>query len=295
MTVGPRQLGAIAAPLVLLLAPTAAMAGTRKVGIVSSPVRVARGYSLLLVAGGKDIAVTLEKTKRGSTQEYIVSGTHARTTVGGSLGSGKVDAKLGNYGSVHLRFSPGGGRSIGAPPKCRLVHPGRFVAGQLTGTLKLKIGSHRFSVSRLAAKAIKGATLNCVKPPEHPEHGLMLSQFAVPGSLGTASMAWDKNAKGRLFELATLSQGTSTDPGSLLAFIYAKAPGSALTAAKNLSSAQARAAGPYLKGSVKFAQTLPTGTANIAQGAITGGFWMDYDLLGIQQLPDPSQGILSNS
>lgn len=278
----------------LLLSPASASAAA-KVGLVSSPVLVARGYSLILVAGGKDVSVILQKAKHGSSQSYLVSGTHGATTVSSSLAAGTVDANLGQYGSVHLHFSPGGGHPVVPPTSCRLLHPGRHVSGELTGTLHLDIGSYAFNVSRLPARAIKGATVNCAKTPSRPSHGLTLFQYGLPSTAGTTSMSWDKDAKGHLFELATLVRGKSTDPASLLAFIYAKAPSSALTAATDMSSAQARAAGPYLSGSVQFARTSPSFAANTAQGSITGSFSMQFDLLGTQHVPNPAQGILSSS
>jgi hypothetical protein len=278
--------------LAALLASPASASAAAKVGLVSSAVQVARGYSLILVAGGKDVSVSLQKAKQGSSQSYLVSGTHGATTVGSSLAAGTVDANLGLYGSVHLHFSPGGGHAVVPPPSCKLVHPGRYVSGELTGTLHLNIGSHAFNLSRLPARAIKGATVSCAKPPSRPSHGLTLFQYGLPG---TGSMSWDQDVKGHLFELAMLARGKSTDPASLLAFIYAKAPGSALTATPDLSSAQARAAGPYLSGSVQFARTIPALSGNTSQGSITGSFSMQFDLLGSQVMPNPAQGILSSS
>jgi hypothetical protein len=275
-----------------LLVPAAASAST-KVSVVSETVPVARGYSLFLVAEGKSLVVFLQRAQQGSTQSYEVSSTHGRVSVGAGLGAGDVSAKLGRYGSVGMHFSSGGGHPVVVPKTCRVVNSGRYVSGELTGALDIRIGTHHFTANHLSARAIRGASTQCTKPPTKFAHGQSLYAYAI--GTGTPTVSWARDAKGHLFELARLTLGKMTDPATLFASVYAPAPNSALTVASDLSTAHAQAAGPFLRGSVSFTATAPSTGTGVAAGMVTGTFSVLFDLLGIAQLPDPAQAIASSN
>lgn len=280
------------APLALaaLLAPAGAAAATHP-AFVSSAVKVSRGYTLLLVAGGHDLSIILQKSRRRSSQTYELSTNQAKITIPRSLSAGQVTAKLGIYGSVLLHFQPGGSRSVGGPPGCRLVRPGQVNSGTLVGSVHLSIGSGHFSLSRLPARAIRGGTSVCPKTPGKPAHSTDL--YAFPGT-DTPSVSWTLNPKGKGFELAILQR--KSESTNLVALIYAPAGRAQLSVAADLSQARAKAAGPYLKGSVKFTRNfLLTAVGQSASGTVSGNFQVLYDLLGRKALANPTQALLSRS
>lgn len=278
--------------LLLLLVPVGPAQAARGVGIVSSSVPVARGYRLLLVAGGKSVDVLLAKRRRGSAQIYEVSAHGGTSTEGRALGVGRVSADNGRFGRIRLTFRPTGAlRRVRAPRGCRVLRQGRSRTGVLVGSLRVRIGSHVVRLSRLPAQAIRGARLTCPISPGRPSHGLFLSAFSRRAD--QPAVAFSQDRRGPTTELVTLRR--TTEPATLLAFVSAVAPRSAFTAAASLSSARARAAGPYLRGALSFVRGILPLTGPTALGTITGFFSAGFELLGTQRLPVPAQGALSRT
>jgi hypothetical protein len=81
----------------------------------------------------------------------------------------------------------------------------------------------------------------------------------------------------------------TTAPATVFHLISARTAASGLTAAGDLSSASAPAAGPFLSGTLSFTGQ-PMGT--MASGTISGNLVAKFDSIGAQSLPAGNDGML---
>ncbi len=271
---------ALAAACALLVPAGAQAAGT---SVVAGPLK-AKGYDLTISGSGSSLAIMAAKTSGGSTQMHTWSFTGAKVSAKG------IKASLGRYGKIDLRFS--GGRSgRGVVPKGCTGTPGKTTVGTMKGSLKLKLDSTFFktvSAKQLKGQLAKSGKLDCGSGTGKETTGTTLS-VTDAGSVDMLMLSISKVGSSVQQMMMRTDDRTASAPASITHMIMAKAPASGLTAAGDLSSATAQAAGPFLTGSLSF-----TGEpmAGMATGTVSGTFAGKFDSIGTQTLPADATAIL---
>jgi hypothetical protein len=272
----------------LLGAPAAALADAT---VVAGPLK-AKGYSITLTAtDGKSsdgFGVVAVKSAGGSQQLHSWTFSGVSVTVKG--GSASIKGKLGRFGKVDARLRAGGKVKGIVPAGCK-GSAGSARKGTLTGKTKLVLDSTFFRTiapKALKAQILQAGKLDCTggKDPSTPSGGLMLMSTAdrEDGQL----MVNLSRAGGKVTQTVMRTDAPSA-PASVLHMISARTGAAGLEAAGDLSTATARAAGPFLSGTLSFAGE---GMGTMATGAATGDFTAKFDSIGAQSLPQGNDAML---
>jgi hypothetical protein len=286
-------LAASAAATALLAAPGAALAsGT----VTAGPIK-AKGYTLTLTAGDNGandyLAVSAFRSSGGSYQMHSWTFRGAKVAVKGATAT--IKGNLGRYGKLDAKVRTSGGPIKGSVPAGCKGKPGSARRGLLTGN-KLVLDTTFFRTLKLAhvkAQIVKAGKIDCSGPGSGGSGGgsagsLMLMS-SVAGADGQLTFSVLKTGSTVQQIVSRSDAAAATAPATVVHMISARTGASGLTAASDLSSATAPAAGPFLTGTFAFAGT-PMGT--MATGSASGGFAARFDSIGTQALPDGTDAML---
>jgi hypothetical protein len=272
----------------LLALPGVAAAASKSV--YAGPLNV-KGYTMNVFAtdGGASDSLTfmLSKTAGKSTQTHNYAfATGVKVVVKGAKAT--IKGSLGRYGSVKLNLNAAR-KTRGIVPKGCTGKVGASRSGTAAGKLKLVADSTYFrtiSAKRLAASIPGTANIKCQGSGDggtggNPSSGLTLSSFPdMPG--GDVILSISKSGGSVLEMVSRMDAPEAIAPASSVShMILARTGAAGLTAAADLTSASATAAGPFLTGSLQF-----TGEpmAGMSMGTLAGDFTAKFDSIGKLQL-----------
>jgi hypothetical protein len=201
---------------------------------------------------------------------------------------GSATLKTGNlrgFGSITMKVvRPGKLKKITA---CGVVGQGRL--GTLRGSLRLALDKTFFrtvSLRELRASLTRskrsGTCGGTGQPPTKPSSG-SLSLSAAATGLNASTFLVTKAAAGRATMMSTQSQVEG--PARITHMLITSAPGSAFSAASDLSTAHVdgNAGAPLFGGALDFSSSAPAqsaGKCTMAFGTISGSLTAHFDSIG---------------
>jgi hypothetical protein len=274
--------------LALELAAKRGPASSRPVGLLAKLELDAGGYRVAVLGFGEDVAVEVAKEGRhgDSLTAYLVRGSVSR---------GRLRARIGDLGTVSMRFQQGGGHSVTHPTKCRGRH--RFLVrhGVFVGSFRFRgEGGYLTVAARRAKGTVREVAPRCLGRPararlarssvphtEHvvqkPERGFLYA--AWQHGVSSASILAEK-AKGHKTELLA-NQETIRGAMAIVRVAAAEAGPQTLRANDALTRARLAAPAPFAgKGTFSAA---PDGTS-VWDGNLTVDFpgLPDLALTGVE-------------
>jgi hypothetical protein len=153
-----RALHALALELATKTQPTSQR---RPVGLESKLELEADGYQVAVEGFGEDVAVLVtEQGRRGeAVSAYLVRGTVTR---------GALRAKIGDLGTISMRFRLGGGRSISHPRECHGRHRFLVRRGVFVGSFRFRgEGGYLTSAAHRAKGRVREIAPRC-QPHRRP-------------------------------------------------------------------------------------------------------------------------------
>ena len=282
---------ALAATGLLTLPAGALAAGT----VFAGPVKV-KGYSVSLTAtdgaAADGLSVFAVKSSRGSQQMHSWSFTGVAVTVKG--GKATIKGNLGAFGKVNAKVAAVRKVKGAVPPGCKGT-AGTVRKGTMKGATKLVLDSSFFRTlapKRLPAQIAQAGKLDCSGAGAGGGTGGSAAGLMLMSSATTADghqLMVNIVKQGAKISQTVMRTDKPASGASVFHMISAKAGASGLTAAADLGSATAAAAGPFLSGTLAFTGE-PMGT--MASGTISGDFAARFDSIGTQTLPAGNDGML---
>ena len=161
-------------------------------------------------------------------------------------------------------------------------------AGVLTGTFAIKLDSNYFqTVTRRTLDAVLAtstAKYTCIHQATPFPTNSILALTALQPTDPLYTLGVGKDADGRVTQSATLSSVDNTTGIILNRSIFASAKSGILTAAPDVTSAQAQGIAPFFGGTLGFSGD-NHGTNDSASGKFSGSFVAKFDSGGPQSFP----------
>jgi hypothetical protein len=223
------------------------------------PLKVKGGYSLsgFVTKHGSDIQfdVTIGKGEQTVTVQGD-KGISLKLAKG--LASGQLKASLGSkYGKITFNFKPTGKVKNGSlAKKCTGKKP-TSRAGNVTGSLSLKLGDSYFKTikaSKLKATASDTPASTCPAPSSNPGTGSDKQPVSLSGG-NKVSVFATKNKDGTVDESVSTNDATGPTGTFIQHSIFRTVPGSLFTNTADAKSAHLKGSGSSLSGTLDYAAT----------------------------------------
>ena len=291
------RLSACALPAALLALALPATAGAVTVPpMLSATLGSVKHYAVTFTAtsfGGGELDFV--RTSHGATQTHTLRNyglAGVSYTAAPDLSTAQIVASWGSHGRVALTFTASGPAKRSLPPGCT----GRATlsrSGTLRGTLTAKLDKRFFKTFRrtsFKAALSQSGSFFC---------GSGGGGFGGPGlstlgagKLGRLQATFVRFGKGKVMESASLTQQSAAGNWILQHTISETAPASALSIAKDASSASGKGVSPFLSGTLLF-RAVGTHTSTQATGTASGSFTAKFDSIGKQKIARGSGGNVS--
>ena len=288
---------ALAAAALIALALPAAAGAVTSPPTLSATIGSYKHYKVYFSAtpfGGGELDFL--RTSHGATQSHTLENDGAATgvtyTAAADLSTAQIVASWGSHGRVAMTFTASGAAKRVLPPGCT----GRAAlsrTGTLRGTLTAKLDKRFFKTfKRTSFKAT-------LSQPGSFFCGTGSGGFGGPGlstlgagKVGKLQVSFIRFGKGKVTENASLTQQSVAGNWQLRHTISETAPASALSIAKDASSASGKGVSPFLSGTLLF-RAVGTHTSTQATGTASGSFTAKFDSIGKQKLARGSGGNVS--
>ena len=280
------MLAAAFAATALLADPAGAMADST---LVAGPVK-AKGYAINLTAtdGATDsFTVMATKTSGPTRQTHLWSFKGVNVSIKGAKAT--IKGKLGRYGSVNAKVTAGR-KSRGVVPAGCTGSAGTARSGKLTGKTTLVLDSsffRRIAPKVMNAQILSSGKLDCSGTGQG-QSGLMLTSSAEQ-SAGQLMVNVTRVGGKVTQQVMRMDPETATAPASVMHMITGQTGDAGLSAAGDLSTATAKAAGGFLAGTLSFAGE---SMGSMASGTVSGDFAAKFDSIGTQTLPAGNDAML---
>jgi hypothetical protein len=156
------------------------------------------GYQMTLDVSDDSVLITFERTAPGTRQTHTYQFDHIHLTAPRNLRTARLSGRLGNFGSIDLRFRRTGAIHTRKPaPQCSGPRD-RHRRGRLTGTFRLVADTTFFgtvTASRLPADLTRQSGSVCSSTGAAPEFPGPLTLDAGDGTITTVLMIAGKDGR----------------------------------------------------------------------------------------------------
>jgi hypothetical protein len=278
----------------LLAVPAGALAATPTT-IVAGPLKV-KDYSMTVTAsdgGSSDsVSVMFNRTSGKAFQMHFYTFSKGvKVTSKSNLAAARIKGSLGKYGKIDVKLVNAGALKRGSVPKGCTGTASKMRAGTLKGTYKLIADSTYFKTiktGKLKAQLFKGGTLKCTPTNggnggSGGTSGTTTLSSTIQGPDGSLTFSAYRDASGAVGQSAMrIDDAAKSAPASVMHMISAPGPGSAFSAAADLSAASGTGVSPFLSGAFSFASETALGT--MSMGTLSGTLAAKFDSIGTQQI-----------
>jgi len=287
--------GLTAGALLLLALPATAGAVVATPPTLSASLGSVKHYTVDFNATSFGAELDFIRTSHGATQSHALanySQSGVTYTAASDLSTAQITSSWGSHGKVSMTFTASGPAKKVLPPGCT----GRAAlsrTGTLSGTLTAKLDKRFFKTfKRTSFKATLSQAGSFFCGTGGGGFGGPGLSILGAGKVGKLQVSFVRFGKGRVTESASVIQQSAAGNWSLRHTISETAPSSALSIAKDASSATAKGAAPFLSGTLRF-RAVGTHTSTSATGTASGSFAAKFDSIGKQKLAKGSTANVS--